>query len=279
MIHLKSVRLEKPEAGWREEYPFNVAVIQSLKSLEFESPVTFLVGENGSGKSAFLESLACAVGAITAGSESVKTDKTLEPARALARHYRLSWAKRTHRGVFLRAEDFFGYVKNLAMMRAEMEQDLANLDEQYKGRSAEALGWARLPYQSELGDMKRHYGRGLEAYSHGESFIEFAQSRLVPQGLYLMDEPEAALSPKKQLTFLALIKKAVDDGGQFIVATHSPILMAYPQATLLCFDGASIRPSGYDELEHVWLTRSFLNKPQQWLDTLFSASDDLPQES
>lgn len=270
MIHLKSVRLEKPESGWREEYPFNVPVIRSMQSLEFMSPVTFLVGENGSGKSAFLESLACAVGAITAGSESVKTDKTLEPARSLAKCFRLSWSKRTHRGVFLRAEDFFGYVKGLAATRAEMEQDLANLDEAYQDRSAEALGWARLPYQTELGDMKHRYGRGLEAYSHGESFIEFAQSRLVPQGLYLMDEPEAALSPKKQLTFLALMKRAVDEGGQFIVATHSPILMAYPGATLLCFDGASIQLAGYDELEHVWLTRSFLNKPQQWLDTLFA---------
>jgi predicted ATPase len=270
MIHLKLVRLERPEFGWRDEYPFNVPVIRSMQNLEFATPVTFLVGENGSGKSALLESLACAVGAITAGSESVKTDKTMEPARSLARCFRLSWAKRTHRGVFLRAEDFFGYVKSLAATRAEMEQDLANLDEEYKDRSAEALGWARLPYQTELGDMKRHYGRGLEAYSHGESFIEFAQSRLVPNGLYLLDEPEAALSPKKQLTFLSLMKRAVDNGGQFIVATHSPILMAYPGATLLSFEGDKIVPVAYDDLEHVWLTRSFLNKPQQWLDKLFA---------
>ena len=268
MMHLKSMRVERPEAGWRDEYPFNVPVIQSLTQLEFTSPVTFLVGENGSGKSALLEGLACAVGAITAGSESVKTDKTLEPARALARHFRLAWSKRTHRGVFLRAEDFFGYVKALAHTRAELEQDLANLDEQYKSRTAEALGWARLPYMNELGDMKRRYGRGLDAYSHGESFIEFAQSRLIPNGLYLLDEPEAALSPKKQLTFLALMKKAVDEGGQFIVATHSPILMAYPDAIILSFDGGAITPTAYAELEHVWLTRSFLNSPQQWLDRL-----------
>jgi predicted ATPase len=170
----------------------------------------------------------------------------------------------------LRAEDFFGYVKAQAMSRAEMEKDLALLDDAYKDRSAEALSLAQLPYHTELGDMQRRYGRGLDAYSHGESFIEFAQSRLIPKGLYLLDEPEAALSPKKQLTFLALMKNAVDQGGQFIVATHSPILMAYPHATLLSFDNASINVTAYDELEHVWLTRSFLNKPQQWLDKLFA---------
>jgi predicted ATPase len=274
MIHLKSIRIVKPEAGWRAEYPFSVPIVRSLERIEFTSPVTFFVGENGSGKSALLEALACAANTVTAGSESVKTDPTLEPARALAQHFRLAWAKRSQRGFFLRAEDFFGYVKHLAHTRAEMERDLARVDEEYKGRSDKARAYARMPFLSELGDMKRRYGRGLDAYSHGESFIEFAQARFVPNGLYLLDEPEAALSPKRQLTFLALIRQALDAGGQFIIATHSPLLMAYPGATILSFNGARLEPVAYDELEHVWLTRSFLNKPDPWLEKLFAGGQD-----
>lgn len=274
MVHLKSIRVVQPAGGWRAEYPFSVPIIQSLERIDFNSPVTFFVGENGSGKSALLEALACAANTITAGSESVKTDPTLAPARALAQHFRLAWAKRSQRGFFLRAEDFFGYVKHMAHTRAEMERDLAKVDEEYKGRSDKARAYARMPYLSELADMKRRYGRGLDAYSHGESFIEFAQSRFVPNGLYLLDEPEAALSPKRQLTFLALMKQALDTGGQFIVATHSPILMAYPGATILSFNGTRLESVAYDELEHVWLTRSFLNNPSQWLDKLFAQEQE-----
>jgi predicted ATPase len=273
MIHLKSMRVMRPEGGWPAEYPFSVPIIQSLEWIDFSAPVTLFVGENGSGKSALLEALACAANTITAGSESVKTDPTLAPARALAQHFRLSWAKRSQRGFFLRAEDFFGYVQHIAQTRAEMEQDLARVDEEYKGRD-EARSYARMPFAGQLADMGRRYGRGLDAYSHGESFIEFAQSRFVPNGLYLLDEPEAALSPKRQLTFLALMKQALDDGGQFIIATHSPILMAYPGATILSFNGTRLEPASYDELEHVWLTRSFLNNPAQWLDKLFSQAQE-----
>ncbi|MCL5998062.1 MAG: AAA family ATPase [Chloroflexi bacterium] len=279
MVHLQRLRVERPSDDWPDGYPFNVPVIRALEPLAFTSEVTFFVGENGSGKSALLEAIACAVNAITAGSESVKTDPTLAPARALARHFRLSWTKRTNRGLFLRAEDFFGYVKHMAQTRAELEQDLAGLDEAYKGRSAEALGWARVPYMRELGEMKRRYGRGLDAYSHGESFIEFAQARFVPNGLYLLDEPEAALSPKRQLAFLALMMQAISRGGQFIVATHSPILMAYPGAVIFSFDDAHLHPVAYDELEHVWLTRSFLNKPEQWLNHLIEESDQTDTEA
>lgn len=129
MIHLQSI-IAKQANRQDKTFPFNLAVVNSLEKIEFSSPVTFFVGENGSGKSTLLKAIACAVGSITVGSESVKTDQTLGSARRLAQQLRLSWRKRTHRGFFLRAEDFFGYAKRLAQVKAEMQAELKNIDQE-----------------------------------------------------------------------------------------------------------------------------------------------------
>ena len=275
MIHLRTLTTDGSDALKRNAYPFNVPTIRTLPTLAFTAEVTFFVGENGTGKSALLEALACAVGAITAGSESVKTDRTLEPARSLAQHLRLAWIRRTHKGLFLRAEDFFGYVKHLAQTRADLENDLQALDEEYKDRTDEALHWARIPYKSELSALQQRYGSGLDTHSHGESFLEFFEARFVPGGLYLLDEPETPLSPKRQLTLLSMIHRMVQtQQAQFIIVTHSPLLMAYPGALIYSFDQTPIQPVSYAELESVWLTRSFLTQPGQWLDRLFDSQDE-----
>jgi predicted ATPase len=226
------------------------------------------VGENGSGKSTLLEAIACAAGSITVGSEGVETDQTLAEMRKLARCFKLVWRQKTRRGFFLRAEDFFGYAKRLNQMRAALKEDLAEVDETYQGRSAYAKGLAKMPYARELHELERRYGEGLDARSHGESFLAFFQTRFVPGGLYLLDEPEAPLSPLRQLTFLALLKEMVQQEAQFIIATHSPLILAFPGATILSFDANPIRPVNYDELEHVTLTREFLNNPALYLKHL-----------
>ncbi|MFZ5919911.1 MAG: AAA family ATPase [Chloroflexota bacterium] len=265
MIHLRSLaRRDWPER-LDADFPFNVPVIRALDEIRFDAPVTFLVGENGSGKSTLLEALACAVGSVTVGSESVTTDPSLAPLRELARHLKLTWAKRTRRGFFLRAEDFFGFARSQAKIRAEMQAELKRVDEEYKDRSETAKGFARMPFAGELQAMRSRYGEGLEAHSHGESFLALFQSRFVPDGLYLLDEPEAPLSPIRQLGFLSLLKDMLDRNAQFIIATHSPIIMAYPEATILHFDGGTITQVDYEGLEHVTLTRAFLNNPEAFL--------------
>lgn len=268
-LHIRSVRIE---AGERiaDTFPFNLPIVRAWPTIEFTTPVTFFVGENGSGKSTLLEAMACAIGSITAGAESVTTDKTLEPTQRLARQMRLSWTKKTRKGLFLRAEDFFGYAKRMAQMRAELEADLRELEDEYAGRSAFAKGLAQSAIRKEIGGIEGRYGKGgLDSRSHGESFLQFFQTRFTPNGLYLLDEPEAPLSPLRQLALLALLKDMVaHQGAQFIIATHSPILMAFPDATILeCKDGA-ITPVAYDELEHVRVTRDFLNSPQRFLQHL-----------
>lgn len=263
MIHLRSIDLRP--LGERKSFPFNLPVVRAWQTLELTSPVTFLVGENGSGKSTFLEAVACAVGSITVGSESVKTDPTLGAVRELAKTMKLAWSKRTPRGFFLRAEDFFGYVKQMAQMRAELEGDLQRVEDEYAHRSTFAQNQARMAYAGELNAIRTRYGEGLDSHSHGESYLELFQARFVPGGLYLLDEPEAALSPLRQLGFLSLLKEMVGRDAQFIIATHSPILMAFPDATILSFDHQPLKRLQWNELEHVTLVRDFLNSPQQFL--------------
>ena len=264
-LHLRSLEMRAWPERLSGKYPFHLACLQPGEKFEFTSQVTFLVGENGSGKSTLLETLACAIGSITVGAESVTRDASLTDVRELAQYMRLTWQKRTHKGFFLRAEDFFGYARRMAQTRDELESDLAGVDQEYQGRSELAKEMARLPYQTELGSLRRRYGQGLDSQSHGESFLLLFQSRFVPGGLYLLDEPEAPLSPIRQLGFLSLLKEMVAQQAQFIIATHSPILMAFPGADLLSFDDGKARRVAYDDLEHVRLTRDFLNNPDAFL--------------
>jgi predicted ATPase len=228
--------------------------------------VTFLVGENGSGKSTLLEAIAAGTNSITVGSGDAETDTTLSLVRQLSRHLQLTWSKRTRRGFFMRSEDFFGFARRISQMQAELESELAAVDQAYVGRSEQAKALARMAYAGELHALRERYGDGLDARSHGEAFLALFQARFVPDALYLLDEPEAPLSPLRQVGFLSLLKTmATEQNAQFIIATHSPILMAYPEASLLSFDGGSVHPVAWEELEHVTITRSFLNDPEAFL--------------
>jgi len=266
MLHLTRINLRPlPES---KSFPFSLPLLQTLKEIHFDSPVTLFVDENGSSKSTLLETLACAAEMVVVGSENTRNDKSLVYARDLAKYFKLAWTKRTHRGFFLRAEDFFGYAKRLNEMRSEMESDLLNVDIEYKDRSNFAREQAKMSYAHELGDLRQSYGTGLDARSHGESFLALFQARFIHDGLYLLDEPETPLSPIRQLALIAAIKDMASQNGQFIIATHSPILMAYPDATILNFDGGEIHPVRYDDLEHVRLMRDFLLDPQAFLHNL-----------
>jgi predicted ATPase len=249
-------------------YPFDLPLWKTMQTLQFESPVTLLVGENGAGKSTLLEGIACAAEMITVGAESVRTDPSLHAAREFAKFLRLIWTKRTRKGFFLRAEDFFGYARQQNSLRAELEADLRAVDDEYEGRSAYAKSLAKMSYAGQLGDMRRRYGDGLDARSHGESFLALFQGRFVPGGLYLLDEPETPLSPLRQLALVAAIKQMVAQDAQFIIATHSPILMAFPNAQILLFENGTISPAEFDALEHVRLMRDFLNNPDAFLRNL-----------
>jgi predicted ATPase len=261
MIHLQSIQL-KPAAREREDFPFNLPLVQRFTPLELRAPVSFLVGENGSGKSTFLEALAVAIGSVAVGGEDLQRDKTLAPARALAKQMKLTWLRKTHRGFFLRAEDFFNFARRIKQLAEDFEQTATEFEQEYEGY---ALGLAKGAVLGQKRALEERYGEDLDANSHGESFLKLFQSRFVPDGLYLLDEPEAPLSPQRQLALLAMLKEMVAEGAQFIIATHSPILMAFPGAIILSFDQHPVAEAAYETVEHVDLMRRFLNNPASFL--------------
>ena len=233
MIHLRAVNI-KPGAKFNANFPFNLPLVQKCKEIKFRAPVTFFVGENGSGKSTLLEAIAAGVGSVVVGGADAQRDETLRHAQRLAVQLQFIWQKRTHRGFFLRAEDFFNFARRV----------------------------------NAMSELARRYGEDADARSHGESFLNLFRERFVPGGLYLLDEPEAPLSPQRQLALLSMLKEMVAEDAQFIIATHSPILMAFPNAALLNFDKYPVRQVAYDKLEHVALTKAFLNNPETFLRRL-----------
>ncbi|MCC6928499.1 MAG: AAA family ATPase [Gemmatimonadaceae bacterium] len=266
-LPLRSLRLRPAPAGGSERFPYSVPAIRTMDVLDFPSAVTFFVGENGSGKSTLLEAVAAAAGLPAVGSEMrVEADETLVAQRSLAASIALSWRRgRARRGFFLRAEDFFGFTKTLALMRAAFVAELAAVDEEYRDRTAYARALRRGPIAASLHDMEARYGIDLDANSHGQSFLKLFQSRFVPGGLYLLDEPEAPLSPQSQLALMAMLKEMIAQGSQFIIATHSPILLAFPDSTIYSFDALPVSAVPYGALEHVALTRDFLASPDRFL--------------
>lgn len=264
MLHLREIQLRDGETR-PTDFPFNLPVIANWQPLSLEAPVTILVGENGSGKSTVIEALACAAEIITVGSGAAHRDPSLAHVHSLAKWFKLIWNKRVRKGFFLRAEDFFGFVKRQAQTKTEMQRELDRVENEYQGRSKQAQRLARMPFASELGAMQNRYGDGMDTQSHGESFLALFQARFVTGGLYLLDEPEAPLSPLRQMALISMLREMVAQDSQFIIATHSPILMAYPGAEILSFDQTPIGPVRYQDLEHVNLMRDFLNDPDSFL--------------
>lgn len=266
---LTAVRYARPSWADASRFPFCVPSIASMTALDLDTPVTCFVGENGSGKSTLLEAIAIAASLPSAGAANrAVDDPTLAEQRWLARALKLTWRLRNNRGLFLRAEDFFAFQQLVKRERAEFTETLGRMEAEYADRSAYAKQLAMGPLKASMADMDRRYGENPDARSHGEAFLNFFQQRLVPRGLYLLDEPEAALSPQRQLTLLAMMFDLVAEGAQFIIATHSPILLAYPGARIYSFDDGAIETTEWEQTEHVRLTRDFLANPERYLRNL-----------
>lgn len=248
-----------------DTYPFTVPIIKALSHLEFDRAVTFFVGENGSGKSTLLEGIASAANAITIGGADINRDDTLEHAKRLGKILKLSWSKHTRRGFFLRTEDFFNYTKRINTMSQELRGMEADYETHLKGYG---LLLAKTSANRQRAALAQRYGNNADARSHGESILNLFQARLVPSGLYLLDEPEVPLSPLRQFTLIALLKSMVQQGAQFIIATHSPILLAFPDASILSFDSVPLQLADYENLSHVTLTKAFLHNPEAFLRRL-----------
>jgi predicted ATPase len=260
-VYLSALRRHRSNG---EGFPWNVPVIAALESLEFDTPVTFFVGENGSGKSTVLEGIAAGMRAIAVGSADIDNDETLRAAGRFASGFRFERRRHPRTKLFFRAEDVFGFTRRVL----RTIRDLSDIEEAFRrelpagsyGQKL-AIGAAR----EQRAALEGRYGEDPDARSHGEVFLTLLASRLTPGGLYLLDEPEAPLSPRGVLQLIALIKDRIARDCQFIVATHSPMLLALPGAAIQVFDGAAIVRTSYSEVEHVQLVKAFLNDPQRFL--------------
>jgi len=264
MIFLRSMS-PKEDGLSKKEFPFSIPVIQNLVNIEFSSAVTFFIGENGSGKSTLLEAIAAGFGSITIGSSDIKYDKSLKHAHDLAGRLKFVRNRKPKRGFFFRAEDFFGFTQKLISERKSLEELEAEFSEELSGYGRRmATGMVR----GQRAALDRKYGENPDAFSHGENLLNLMKTRLVPEGLYLLDEPETPLSPIRQLSLISILKEMVAKDCQFIIATHSPILMAFPDAEIFSFDDGSINKIAFDEIEHVTITRAFLNDPESFIRRL-----------
>jgi predicted ATPase len=234
--------------------------------LTFDSPVVFFAGDNGSGKSTLLETLAVKCDLPTAGADDSQSDATLKRPLELANSLVLRWNRQTRTGFFLRAEDFFGFQKRINTLCDELNEQIEGYKrELIENPNDEGIMRAIGFISGQVAALKSKYGENADALSHGEAFFNMFQKRIVPRGLYLLDEPEAPLSPLRQLAFLSMIKEATQNGSQFIIASHSPILLAYPGAQIFDFNLSAPVPTQYEDLENVNLWRSFLNNPEAFL--------------
>jgi predicted ATPase len=236
LIKAKTLENEFPD-----RYPFTIPSIANGFDIDFKSNVTFLVGENGSGKSTILEAIADLIGFNLSGGTKNSNYHFQNTESDLSSFMRLSWKNKVSQGFFMRAESFFNFASYIDKLQEESRG--VDVYESYGGKS-------------------------LHHQSHGESFLALFQN-LPNKGIFILDEPEAALSPQRQLTFLAIINQLEKAGNaQFIIATHSPILLSYPFATVLDLDN-NLKEIDYKETEHFKLTKEFLNNPEPFFRHLF----------
>lgn len=221
------------------EYPYNLPAVKSLNRLVFHPKITYFVGENGSGKSTLLEAIAIANGFNPEGGTKNFNFNTRKSHSSLADHIRIAKGLPPRTGFFLRAESFFNVATEIENL---------NVGEYYGGKS-------------------------LHEQSHGESFMTLLTERFGAKGLYILDEPESALSPQRQLAALFRIHDLIQQGSQFLIATHSPILLAYPDSTIYQFSAEGIDTVSYQDTDTFQIMKAFINNPEKMLQLMDENSD------
>lgn len=235
--YLRKLVIKQDEIVNKDIYPFNIPIIKNMNELEFTTPVTFIIGENGSGKSTLIEALAVAMGLNAEGGNKSSLFSTHNT------HSNLHKYLKTVKGAY--------YPKNWYFLRAESFYNVAS-------------------FQDEVGYNNSYGVNSLHEQSHGETFLAILENKLHGNGFYIFDEPEAALSPSRQLNALIEIDRLVKSNSQLIIATHSPILMAYPNSTIYQIKDGELKKVKYYETEHYQITRDFLSHTDVMLNELLN---------
>lgn len=257
---ISSVRFRNYPEDRQEKFPWNLPLIKNFEELVFEKNISYFVGENGSGKSTVLEAIAAYAEVPLAGSFSLEEDTSLAASNELSEYMRIQFEDKTRHGFFVRAEDFIGFARNIKRQIKALDDEIADIKVTWTGGDMSlALG----AIEGEKQELIQRYSNDLEAMSHGEGFLKFFTSRITAKGLYLIDEPEAALSPTRQLSLLTLMMdKIKKTDSHFIIATHSPIFMSVPDSEVFYFQDGKIEKVDYTQTEHYILTKSIIENPQ-----------------
>jgi predicted ATPase len=239
MIYISKIRNLKPKKE-RKAYPYNIKAIRNLTELEFTNPITFIIGENGTGKSTLVEAIAINAGFNPEGGSRNFNFETMSSHSALFDDLKITrTAWRNKDSYFLRAESFYNVASEVSRL-----------------------------YGDSGYYLERAYGHSLHHCSHGESFMALLHNRFWGEGLYILDEPESALSLSRQMNMMVRFKELLAQKSQFIIATHSPILLAYPEAEIWQLGEKGIHKVAYEDTEQYRLTKFFLNNPERILKEL-----------
>ena len=246
----------------KNPFPFNIPAVQFAHDVALSDKVSIFIGDNGCGKSTLLETLALKLNLPLIGG-FIKLRAGFDAARLLQPFTEIEYRRQTNKGFFFRAEDFSDFVNSVENEHRKIAEDLrelkGNVDDSIIKEMRENMNYS-------LNRMRKDYGENMQAFSHGEAYLKILQTRIGDKGIYILDEPEAALSPLKQLSLIFFIREVLKNRNtQFIISTHSPILMGIPGAMIYEINEDGMSHVAYQETEHYRITKTFLNNPDSYL--------------
>ena len=264
MSYLKSININTNRI---HPFPYDIPAIKHAKKIDVSNKITFLVGENGTGKSTLLEAIACRL-QLPHMDGSSYSKNSFDAAKTLLPYLELTWQIERSIGFFFRAEDFGDFLNSVHGNDASIASQLDDLGDYVPKNIVEQM---KESANHQLHHVRKNFGQELDTFSHGEAYLQIMNQKLNSKGIYLLDEPEAALSPARQLALISFLNQHFKThNSQFIIATHSPMLLAYPGATIYEITADSMGKTDLEDTEHYTVTKSFLNNPEAFLRHLDS---------